>query len=73
MQTRVRQRFSQLQSQDDREGKVPWYVINAAATIDEVQGDINEVVQKTIDKVQKENQPLHVLWQTEDKSDDKEN
>lgn len=65
MQTRVRERFSELQKQDERDGQVPWHVVNAAGTIEEVQKQINSIVESTIDRVQKqEEQPVSRLWQT---------
>ena len=73
MQTRVRQRFSQLQAQDDREGKVPWYVVNAAQTIDEVQAEINAIVERTVKQVETEQKPLELLWHTAENQVDKEN
>lgn len=73
MQTRVRQRFSQLQAQDDREGKVPWHVVNAAQTVEEVQSEINEIVERTIAQVKKEDKPLQLLWMDTETNADKEN
>jgi hypothetical protein len=65
MQTRVRERFSELQKQDEQDGQVPWHVVNAAGTIEEVQKEINSIVENTIDRVQKqEENPLPRLWQT---------
>jgi thymidylate kinase len=66
MQTCVRQRFSQLQAQDEREGKVPWYLVNAAQTIEEVQAEINEIVERTVAQVKDEDKPLQVLWKNEE-------
>lgn len=80
MQTRVRQQFSKLQAQDERLGLVPWHIVNAAQTIDDVQTEINAIVQQTITRVQQqheavEEQPLQVLWQTfaENKENTEEN
>jgi hypothetical protein len=75
MQTRVRQRFSQLQAHDERDGNVPWYIVNAAQSIDEVQGDINKIVEETIRHVTttttsttKGEKPLGLLWQAPSQS-----
>ncbi|KAL3894893.1 MAG: hypothetical protein SGARI_007611 [Bacillariaceae sp.] len=73
MQQRVRQRFSQLQAMDERDGQVPWYVVNAAQTVEEVQKEINEIVEKTVEEVNAEERPLGLLWQTEQAGGNKEN
>jgi dTMP kinase len=66
MQQRVRERFNQLQAMDERDGQVPWYVVDAAQSIEQVQKEINDIVEKTIEKVQKGKLPLGVLWQMTD-------
>jgi hypothetical protein len=71
MQTRVRQRFSQLQAHDERDGNVPWYIVNAAQSIEEVQGDINKIVEETIGHVTTTTEgekPLGLLWQAPSQS-----
>ena len=75
MQQRVRQRFSQLQAMDERQSEaVPWYVVNAAQSIEEVQKEINDIVEKTIEKVNAEERPLGILWQSEQtRGENKEN
>ncbi len=60
MQNRVRQRFSELQAQDKDGGQVTWHVVNAAQSIEEVQKEINEIVENTIDRI--EGQILPRLW-----------
>ena len=67
MQQRVRKRFSQLQEMDENEGRIPWFVVNAAQTIEEVQKEINEIVEKTVEKVHSEEQPVGLLWKEETK------
>ena len=62
MQQRVRKRFSQLQSMDEKDGRIPWYVINAAQSVEDVQKEINEIVEKTVEKVQTEELPIGTLW-----------
>jgi len=62
MQQRVRQRFSELQDMDEKDGQIPWYVVNAAQSIEEVQKEINEIVENTVEKVQSEEQPVGLLW-----------
>jgi hypothetical protein len=75
MQKRVRERFSQLQAMDERDGQVPWYVVDAAQSIEEVQRDINDIVEKTLENVQTGKTPLGLLWQKTDSkaSETKEN
>jgi hypothetical protein len=58
---------------DDRDGQVPWYVVNAAQTVEEVQKEINDIVGKTIAKVQNEDRPLGILWSTNQDEANKEN
>jgi hypothetical protein len=45
MQIRVKQRFTQLREMDTQ---VPWHVVNAAQTVEEVQADIFTIVQATL-------------------------
>jgi dTMP kinase len=62
MQIRVREKFRQLQAVDEDQGRVPWYIVNAAQSIDEVQNEINAIVDRTIQEVQTTNKPLGLLW-----------
>lgn len=62
MQIRVRQRFSELQAQDEQSGQVSWHVVNAAQSIEEVQKEINEIVENTIESIN--GQQLPRLWQS---------
>jgi hypothetical protein len=56
MQTRVRQRFTELQRQDEQEAdkqrQVPWHIVNAARSIEQVQEEINEIVLSTLDHLE---------------------
>lgn len=65
MQKQVRKQFDTLQKEDEAEGKVPWYIVNAAQTIEEVQGDINKIVESTISNVQDKKKPIGKLWKPE--------
>ena len=60
MQTRVRQRFTELQRQDeqepDKQRQVPWHLVNAARSIEQVQEEINEIVLATLDQLEQQNQ-----------------
>lgn len=62
MQQRVRKRFSELQEMDEADGTIPWYIVDAAQSIDDVQKDINAIVESTIEKVQSEDKPVSLLW-----------
>ena len=62
LQQRVRQRFAQLENQDMRQGQVPWHVIDAARTIEEVQQDINAIVEQAVRDVQG-GKKLQKMWQ----------
>ena len=65
MQLRVRQRFDQLEQLDRSEGRVPWHVISAAQSIEEVQAEIWKIVEKTLDQVQN-GKSLGKLWEEGD-------
>ena len=62
MQQRVRTRFSELQEMDEADGTIPWYIVDAAQSIEDVQKDINTIVESTIEKVQSEDKPVNLLW-----------
>jgi len=62
MQLRVRERFRELQGTDDASGQIPWHIVNAAQTIEEVQKEINGIVEKTIQDVQENDKPVGLLW-----------
>jgi len=61
MQLRVRQRFEELKKAD--EGRIPWYMIDAAKSVEDVTSDIAAIVDKVVEEVA--DQPLKELW-TED-------
>ena len=61
MQVRVRERFSVLQKMD--EGRVPWTIVNAAQTVEQVESDVWEVVRATIESCG--DQPVKTMWQEE--------
>lgn len=63
MQIRVRRRFEQLQAQDEANlvNGTPWYVIDAAQTVDKVHLDIQQIVQTTMTQVNN-GTPLRKLW-----------
>lgn len=61
MQSRVRQRFGALQAMDDADGRVPWKIINAAQTIEQVEADIWEIVRDTVKTCPAE--PVQKMWE----------
>ena len=62
MQLRVRQRFEELQVMDEKDGEIPWHIINAAQSIEDVQKEINEIVENTVEKVRSDENPVGLLW-----------
>ena len=72
MQIRVREKFRQLQAVDEEQGNVPWYVVNAAQSIEDVQNEINAIVDKTVRHVRTTNKPLGQLWKQTNDSKTKE-
>lgn len=62
MQQKVRQRFRELQEMDETDGSIPWYIVDAAGTIEEVQTEINGIVESTIEKIQSEEKEIGLLW-----------
>mmetsp|Transcript_758 Transcript_758/g.1172 ORF Transcript_758/g.1172 Transcript_758/m.1172 type:complete len:235 (+) Transcript_758:106-810(+) len=61
MQIRVRERFGELQQMDEKDGRVPWHIVNAAQSIEEVQKDINKIVEDTVKSVA-QGKPLFNMW-----------
>jgi len=59
---RVRQRFSELQKMDEQTQVVPWKVIDAAQTVEEVEADIWKAVQDAIEQVQ-QGKGLGKMWE----------
>lgn len=61
MQIRVRQRFAELQAMDEKQGRVPWHIIDASKTVEEVTADIVGVVNATLKRVT-EGAPVNKMW-----------
>ena len=60
-QARVRQRFAELQNLEQQsKAAVPWHVVNAAQSIQEVENDIWSIVQPLLPVVAQ--QPVGKLW-----------
>ena len=62
MQQTVRQRFRELQETDEADGQIPWHIVDAAQSIEEVQAEINAIVESTIEKVNSEDKDVELLW-----------
>ena len=59
---RVREQFRKLERLDKAEGRVPWHVLSAAKSIEEVQADIWSVVEKTLEQVSN-GKELGKMWE----------
>uniref|UniRef100_A0A6U3TMZ0 Thymidylate kinase n=1 Tax=Ditylum brightwellii TaxID=49249 RepID=A0A6U3TMZ0_9STRA len=62
LQLRVRERFSTLQSADEKDARVPWHIIDASKSIEDVQANIWSVVSDTLNKVD-DGKPLMKMWE----------
>ena len=65
LQIRVRQRFAELQSIDEKHGRVPWHVVDASQSIEEVKEKLAAIVTDTIERVQSDSSgsaPLRRMW-----------
>lgn len=51
MQMRVRQRFDELQKDDEASRRVLWKVVDASQSVEDVQRDINAIVDETLQRV----------------------
>lgn len=62
LQIRVRQRFAELQSIDENHGRVPWHVVDASQSIDEVKEKLVSIVNEILEKLGREPAPLSRMW-----------
>lgn len=62
LQQRVRKKFEELQAIDDAGKRIPWHIVNAAQSVEEVQSDINKIVEATIQTVN-DGAPLYKMFQ----------
>ncbi|KAL3770324.1 hypothetical protein ACHAW5_003452 [Stephanodiscus triporus] len=62
LQIRVRQRFAELQSIDEKQGRIPWHVVDASQSMEEVKESIAGIVTGTIERVQSKTAPLRRMW-----------
>lgn len=60
MQLRVRQQFDALQKLDS--GRVPWHIVDAAQSVEQVHKELLRIVQETTEKVNN-GRPLGKMWQ----------
>ena len=58
----MRQRFAELQSIDEKQGRVPWHVVDASQSIEEVKEKLVSIVADTLERVQRESAPLPRMW-----------
>mmetsp|Transcript_18340 Transcript_18340/g.18594 ORF Transcript_18340/g.18594 Transcript_18340/m.18594 type:complete len:245 (-) Transcript_18340:541-1275(-) len=65
MQVRVRERFSQLQAIDEKDGRVPWYIIDASESIDKVETAIQKITHEILQKVNA-GAPMRKMWEDGD-------
>lgn len=47
---------------DERDGQIPWHIVNAAQSIEDVQKEINTIVENTVEKIQSEEKQVGLLW-----------
>jgi len=64
MQQRVREKFGELQKLDEARGLVPWRVVNAAQTVEQVESNIWEIVSETVERCK--DKPVKKMWQEGD-------
>lgn len=61
LQVRVRQRFAELQKIDEKHGRIPWYIVDASKSIDDVHVEIKKITKQTIEQVAS-GKPLMKMW-----------
>ena len=47
---------------DEAEKRIPWHIVNAAQSVEEVQADINKIVESTLQNVNN-GAPLYKMFQ----------
>ena len=58
----MRNRFGELQAIDEKQGRVPWHVVDASQSIEEVKEKLAKIVTDTVERVQTDNAPLNRMW-----------
>ena len=59
-QKKVREQFMLLKSEDQASAAVPWHVVNAAQSIDEVHTEIKNIVDNVLASL--DDKPVGKLW-----------
>merc|ERR1711957_527743 len=62
LQIRVRKRFGELQSIDEKEGRVPWHVVDASQSIEDVATKIASIATEVLERIQAGPSPLRRMW-----------
>ena len=63
LQIRVRKRFAELQALDEKDGRVPWHVVDASQSIEDVTDELVRIVNETLERVDRESSPLKRMWE----------
>jgi dTMP kinase len=63
LQIRVRKRFAELQALDEEQGRVPWHVVDASQSIEDVTKEIASIVTDTVERIAKDSSPLRRMWE----------
>jgi hypothetical protein len=61
MQIRVRERFGALQKLD--EDRIPWEIVDASQSIEEVEEDIWIIASETLERIEEHGKPLAKMWE----------
>lgn len=61
MQMRVRERFGDLEKLD--EGRIPWKIVDASQSIEDVESDIWRIATETMERINEEGKPLACMWE----------
>ncbi len=60
LQLKVRKQFMTLKAEDEAAGQIPWFVIDARKTIEEIHSEIRDITQRTIQEVG--DKPISRMW-----------
>jgi hypothetical protein len=61
MQIRVRERFRALQKLD--EGRIPWEIVDASQSIEDVGEDILAIAREAMERIEEDGKPLARMWE----------
>mmetsp|Transcript_10600 Transcript_10600/g.19032 ORF Transcript_10600/g.19032 Transcript_10600/m.19032 type:complete len:248 (-) Transcript_10600:242-985(-) len=62
LQIRVRKRFAELQSIDEKRGRVPWHVVDGKQSIEDVEKELASIVKDTVERVERDRAPVSRMW-----------